>query len=105
LPDNKSAINLVLGNCSKIILINTVIGIAIIKPGIPQRNPQNMSITNTVIILMEKDFPIKMGSKIAPNRICTLVITTIKKNSVLVGSSSINAKIDSEMTAINDPTI
>jgi len=80
-------------------------GMAMIKPGIPQRNPQNISITNTAIIFMENDFPIKIGSKIAPKRTWTLVMATIKKNKVLVGSSSTKAKIERDMTAINEPTI
>jgi hypothetical protein len=32
----------------------TVMGTARINPGIPQRNPQNISITNMVIVLIEK---------------------------------------------------
>ncbi len=85
--------------------MNTVIGIAIIKPGIPHRKPQNMSITKTAITLIEKDLPIKIGSKIAPNVTCTIEIAKMKKNKVLVGSSSTNAKIDNKMTDINEPTI
>ena len=48
----------VFGNCSKIILKNTVIGIDNIKPGIPQINPQNISITKIVITFIEKDLPL-----------------------------------------------
>ena len=104
-PDKRLAMTLVLGNCSKMILIKTVIGIAIIKPGIPQRNPQNISITNTAITFMENDFPIKMGSKIAPNNTCTPVMLRIKKNKVLVVSNSTKAKMESNITVIKEPTI
>ena len=104
-PDNKDAITLVPGNCSKIILMNTVMGMAIIRPGIPHINPQSINIIRTVITFIEKDFPMKIGSKIAPNNTCTPVIERIKKNSVLVGSSSTKAKIDKSMTEINEPTI
>jgi hypothetical protein len=65
----KLASFLVLENCSKIILINTVMGMAIINPGIPHKNPQNINITKTVIILIENDFPIKTGSIMAPKTI------------------------------------
>jgi hypothetical protein len=37
---------------------------------------------------MENDLPINIGSKIAPNITCTIVIERIKKNNVLVGSNS-----------------
>ena len=89
---------LVLENCSKIIFRNTVIGIAIIKPGMPHKNPQNISITNTAIMFIEKDLPIKIGSKIAPKTTWTRVIESTKKKSVLVGSNSTNAKIDNKIT-------
>ena len=104
-PESRDAITLVPGNCSKIIFIKTVIGIAIIKPGIPQIKPQSINIINTAITFMENDFPIKTGSSIAPNKTCTPEIDRIKKNSVLVGSNSTKAKIDSSITDINDPTI
>ena len=45
--DNSEATNFVFGNCSNIILKNTVIGIAIINPGIPQMKPQNINITKS----------------------------------------------------------
>src|SRR5690554_2627694 len=59
---------LVSGNWSRMILIHTVIGMAIINPGTPQMKPQSMSMTKTVITFNEKDFPIKIGSKIVPNK-------------------------------------
>lgn len=64
-----------------------------------------MSITNTAIIFIENDFPIKMGSKIAPNNTWTPVIEIIKKSKVLVGSNSTNANTDKSITDIKEPTI
>lgn len=66
-PDMSSAIIFVLGNCSNIILMNTVRGIAMINPAMPHIYPQSMSITRTVMIFTEKVFPINTGSKTAPN--------------------------------------
>lgn len=65
--ESKPAKTIVLGNFSKIILINTVKGMAIIKPGIPQMYPQSISITKMAIMLIEKDLPINIGSKTPPN--------------------------------------
>ena len=93
------------GNCSNIILKNTVIGIAIINPGIPQMKPQNISITKTVIIFIEKDFPIKTGSKILPKSTCTIVIDSTKKNNTLLNSNSTKAKRLHSITVTKDPTI
>ena len=76
-----------------------------IKPGTPQINPQNINITNTAIMFIEKDFPIKIGSKIAPKRTWTEVIEITKKSKILDISNSTNAKIDNKITVINDPTI
>ena len=76
-----------------------------IKPGIPQRKPQNINITKTAMTLMEKDFPIKIGSNMAPKTTCTPVIDSIKKNRVLVGSNSTKAKIERSITEIKEPTI
>src|SRR5699024_648451 len=73
LPEIISAKNWVFGNCSKIIFINTVSGIDIINPGTPQIYPQNISITKIVITLIEKDFPIKIGSRMVPKITCTEV--------------------------------
>jgi hypothetical protein len=63
-----SAMNLVLGNCSNIIFKNTVIGMHMIIPGTPQINPNNINITNTVMTLIENDFPMNTGSKMDPKR-------------------------------------
>ena len=49
------------------ILKNTVIGIDIINPGTPQTKPQNMSMIRMVTTLIEKDFHMKIGSRIDPN--------------------------------------
>ena len=50
-PDIKFEMTLVFGNCSSIIFRNTVIGMARINPGIPQMNPQNISIIKMVIYI------------------------------------------------------
>ena len=96
---------LVLGNCSKIIFRNTVIGIHMIIPGIPQRNPQSINITNTVIIFMEKDLPMKIGSRMDPKVTCTDETARKNRNIVLVESISTIAKSVTIITAINEPTI
>ena len=103
--DIKFEITFVFGNCSNIILINTVTGIERIIPGTPQRNPQNISITKMVIIFIENDFPIKMGSKMAPNKTWTKVIDKTKKKSVLVGSNSTKANKAKKITEIKEPII
>jgi len=66
-PERSEEMNLVFGNCSKIIFKNTVIGIDIINPGTPQIYPQSINDTKIAITLMEKDFPINMGSQTLPN--------------------------------------
>ena len=95
----------VLGNCSKIIFKNTVIGIAIINPGIPQIKPQNINITKTAIMFIEKDFPINTGSKILPYNTCVPAIDSTKNRSLLDVSNSTNAKRDNSITVIKEPTI
>ena len=85
--------------------MKTVIGIDNIIPGTPQMNPQNISITKTVMILIEKDFPINIGSKIEPNSTWAPVIEMIKKARWLPGSNSTKAKIVSIITVINEPII
>lgn len=65
-PDIRPEIIRVLGNCSNRIFRKTVIGMDMISPGMPQTKPQSISITKIVITLMEKDFPMKIGSKIPP---------------------------------------
>ncbi len=54
---------------------------------------------------MENDLPIKIGSKILPNKTWTPVIESTKKNKVLVGSSCTKAKSDNKITETNEPTI
>ena len=104
-PVIKLAMTFVFGNCSSMILINTVIGMQRIIPGTPQRNPQNMSITKMVITLIENDLPIKMGSKMPPIMSCTSVIVSIKNNKIPVGSNSIKANMDKHNTEIIEPII
>jgi len=96
---------LVLGFCSNTIFIKTVIGIDNIKPGIPQRNPQNSNIIKMVITLIENDLPINIGSKIPPKIISTREITNIKNKRFPVVLISINAKIDNIKTEITEPII
>ena len=104
-PDNKLVITSVPENCSRIILRKTVIGMAIINPGIPHKNPQNISITKTAITLIEKDLPMNTGSNIAPNSTCTPDMVMIKKSNVPVALNSTKAIIDNSMTVMKDPTI
>ena len=53
-------------------------------------------------MFIENDFPMKIGSKIAPKTTCTAVIEITKNNNVLDGSNSTKAKIDSSITEINE---
>ena len=75
---------------------------AIIKPGIPQIYPHSINITNMVIIFIENDFPIKIGSKIEPNNTWTPVIESIKKNKELEGSNWTNARTNSKYRVIKN---
>jgi len=59
---------LIEGNCSRNILIITVIGIESTIPGIHQIYPHNINMIKMVITLIESYFPIKMGSKILPTK-------------------------------------
>ena len=104
-PDIILAATCVLGNFSRIILINTVIGIDIIRPGMPQIYPHSISIISTVITFKENVFPINTGFKIPPIISCTDVMQRIKNNKVPVGSISTKANSDKNNTEMNEPTI
>lgn len=80
-------------------------GIASINPGTPHKKPQNMSITSTVTMLMEKDLPNIMGSTIDPNTTCTAVKRIMATNAVPGNCISISAKMEAKTVETTEPTI
>ena len=76
-----------------------------IIPGIPHKYPQNINITRIAITFMENVFPMKIGSKIAPNNISIPPTTAKKKNRVVGASISTKANSVMAITAITEPII